>query len=190
MKTQNGFIDPVIVVSVIGTVALLGIIFIGGPQYNVWQQSLAGKAELQKAEYTRQVAVLEAQAKKDSAQQLAEAEIIRAGGIAFFIGNPFSCIFHSNYNSITKKISELNYTTRWFVPSFELFEKAFTTIPKCFSSGQYWCSGKRLELFTADVANIEIKSEDGITSYHIGKGHSTVNTMKRVYLFTSVLFDI
>ena len=34
------------------------------PQYNVWQQSMSGKAELQKAEYTRQVAVLEAQAKK------------------------------------------------------------------------------------------------------------------------------
>jgi regulator of protease activity HflC (stomatin/prohibitin superfamily) len=48
----------------------------------VWQQSLAGKAELQKAEYTRQVAVLEAQAKKDSAQQLADAEIIRAQGVA------------------------------------------------------------------------------------------------------------
>jgi len=59
-----------------------GLIFIGGPQYNVWQQSLAGKAELQKAEYTRQVAVLEAQAKKDSAQQLADAEIIRAQGVA------------------------------------------------------------------------------------------------------------
>ena len=58
------------------------IVFIGGPQYNVWQQSLAGKAELQKAEYTRQVAVLEAQAKKDSAQQLADAEIIRATGVA------------------------------------------------------------------------------------------------------------
>ena len=53
-----------------------------GPLYNVWAQSLQGKAELQKAEYTRQVAVLEAQAKKDSAQQLADAEIIRAGGVA------------------------------------------------------------------------------------------------------------
>jgi regulator of protease activity HflC (stomatin/prohibitin superfamily) len=82
MKTQNGFIDPVIALGAIGTVAIFGLIFIGGPQYNVWQQSLAGKAELQKAEYTRQVAVLEAQAKKDSAQQLAEAEIIRAGGVA------------------------------------------------------------------------------------------------------------
>ena len=82
MKQQNGFIDPAIVAISVGVIVIGGLIFIGGPEYNVWQQSLAGKAELQKAEYTRQVAVLEAQAKKDSAQQLAEAEIIRAGGVA------------------------------------------------------------------------------------------------------------
>ena len=82
MIKQNGFIDPMVAVIGIGVVVIGGLIFIGGPQYNVWQQSLAGKAELQKAEYTRQVAVLEAQAKKDSAQQLADAEIIRAQGVA------------------------------------------------------------------------------------------------------------
>ena len=82
MKQQNGFIDPVIAIGAVGAIAVLGLIFIGGPQYNVWQQSLSGKAELQKAEFTRQVAVLEAQAKKDSAQQLAEAEVIRAQGVA------------------------------------------------------------------------------------------------------------
>ena len=82
MKQQNGFINPGVALVAIGGVAIIGLIFVGGPLYNVWQQSLAGKAELQKAEYTRQVAVLEAQAKKDSAQQLAEAEIIRAGGVA------------------------------------------------------------------------------------------------------------
>jgi len=82
MKQQNGFIDPAVAAIVVGAVVVGGLIFIGGPQYNVWQQSLAGKAELNKAEYTRQVAVLEAQAKKDSAQQLADAEIIRATGVA------------------------------------------------------------------------------------------------------------
>ena len=82
MKQQNGFIDPS--VAVIGALVIIGAttLFVGGPMYNVWSQSLAGKAELQKAEYTRQVAVLEAQAKKDSAQQLADAEIIRAQGVA------------------------------------------------------------------------------------------------------------
>ena len=82
MKQQNGFIDPAIALIAVGVIVVGGVIFVGGPQYNVWQQSLAGKAELQKAEYTRQVAVLEAQAKKDSAQQLADAEIIRATGVA------------------------------------------------------------------------------------------------------------
>ena len=82
MKNQNGFIDPAVALIAVGAVVVGGLIFIGGPQYNVWQQSLAGKAELQKAEFTRQVAVLEAQAKKDSAQQLADAEIIRAQGVA------------------------------------------------------------------------------------------------------------
>jgi regulator of protease activity HflC (stomatin/prohibitin superfamily) len=82
MKNQNGFIDSGVALVAVGVVVIGGLIFIGGPQYNVWQQSLAGKAELQKAEYTRQVAVLEAQAKKDSAQQLADAEIIRAQGVA------------------------------------------------------------------------------------------------------------
>lgn len=67
---------------VFAVVTLLLLVFLGGPLYGVWQQSLSGKAELEKAEYTRKVAVLEAQAKKDSAQQLAEAEIIRARGVA------------------------------------------------------------------------------------------------------------
>jgi regulator of protease activity HflC (stomatin/prohibitin superfamily) len=63
-------------------VALIAAFLIGGPQYNVWRQSLNGKAELQKAEYTRQVAVLEAQAKLDSASKLADSEIERAKGVA------------------------------------------------------------------------------------------------------------
>ena len=70
---------------IIGASILLSLVIINavvGPIYNVWAQSLQGKAELQKAEYTRQVAVLEAQAKKDSAQQLADAEVIRASGVA------------------------------------------------------------------------------------------------------------
>lgn len=71
--------------TIIGVSFILSLFIINavvGPLYNVWAQSLQGKAELQKAEYTRQVAVLEAQAKKDSAQQLADAEVIRATGVA------------------------------------------------------------------------------------------------------------
>jgi len=82
MNKQNGFIDPAVaVVGLAGVVIIAGLAF-GLPQYGVWTKTLSGKAQLQEAEYTRQVAVLEAQAKKDSAQQLADAEIIRATGVA------------------------------------------------------------------------------------------------------------
>lgn len=52
------------------------------PRYNVWSQELIGKAELARAESNRKIAVLEAQAKKDSATMLAAAEIERAKGVA------------------------------------------------------------------------------------------------------------
>lgn len=70
------------IIAVSFVLSLMIINALVGPMYNVWAQSLQGKAELQKAEYTRQVAVLEAQAKKDSAKQLADAEVIRAQGVA------------------------------------------------------------------------------------------------------------
>jgi predicted aminopeptidase len=82
MIKQNGFIDPsVAVVGLAGVVIIAGLAF-GLPQYGVYTKSLNGKAQLMEAEYTRQTAVLEAQAKKDSAQQLADAEVIRAQGVA------------------------------------------------------------------------------------------------------------
>jgi regulator of protease activity HflC (stomatin/prohibitin superfamily) len=73
---------PVAAVLTVTGIVLGAAFLVGGPQYNVWTQSLNGKAELQKAEYTRQVAVLEAQAKMDSASKLADAEIERAKGVA------------------------------------------------------------------------------------------------------------
>jgi regulator of protease activity HflC (stomatin/prohibitin superfamily) len=79
-RNSDGFVGASLVV--LAGVVVIGGLFFVGPQYGVWQQSLAGKAELQKAEYTRQVAVLEAQAKMDSASKLAEAEVIRAEGVA------------------------------------------------------------------------------------------------------------
>lgn len=52
------------------------------PQYGVWQKELSGKAQLKEAEWNRQIAIQEAQATKESAKMLADAEIIRAEGIA------------------------------------------------------------------------------------------------------------
>ena len=59
-----------------------GFLFWFFPVYGVWQRELAGKAELAQAEYSRRIAVAEAQAKKDSAKLLAEAEVERAQGVA------------------------------------------------------------------------------------------------------------
>lgn len=68
---------------IISFVILLIILLLGGcPIYNVWQQEQSGRAELARAEQNRQIAVQEAMAKKESAKQLAEAEVIRAEGVA------------------------------------------------------------------------------------------------------------
>lgn len=51
-------------------------------KYNVWRSGLVGKAELMQADWNRQIAVREAQAKQESAISLAQAEIERAKGVA------------------------------------------------------------------------------------------------------------
>lgn len=52
------------------------------PYLGIWQQSMIGKAELARAESNRQIATCEAYAKMESAKALAQAEIIRAKGVA------------------------------------------------------------------------------------------------------------
>lgn len=54
----------------------------GCPNYSVYQQNLEGEAELARATQNRQITIQEAQAKKESAKDLAEAEVIRAEGAA------------------------------------------------------------------------------------------------------------
>lgn len=64
------------------TVILVCGVLAACPSYNVYSQRLAGEAELAKADYNRQIAVREAEAKKASASLLADAEIARAVGVA------------------------------------------------------------------------------------------------------------
>ena len=66
----------------VSIVLVIAAIIYGYPQYKVWQQRLAGQAELARAEQNRKIAIQEAEAKKESARALAEAEIIRAEGVA------------------------------------------------------------------------------------------------------------
>lgn len=68
----------IIPVSIIGIVAALA----ANPYYAVFQQRMAGKAELERAEQNRQIKVQEAKATKESAVLLAQAEIERAKGVS------------------------------------------------------------------------------------------------------------
>lgn len=72
-----------LVLSGIGMVCLFVLLGMWGcPQYNVWQQGLEGEAELARAAQNRRIKTLEAEAKKDSAKLDAEAEVVRAEGLA------------------------------------------------------------------------------------------------------------
>lgn len=57
-------------------------LFVGWAYYAVWSNEMSGKAAMAYAEQQRQVKVREAQAYKDSAQLLADAEVLRATGVA------------------------------------------------------------------------------------------------------------
>lgn len=63
-------------------IALIAIMMFGLPRYNVWQQEMAGKAEMAKAEQNRRILVEEAKAKLEAEKLNAQAEIERARGMA------------------------------------------------------------------------------------------------------------
>ncbi|MFD2430282.1 membrane protease subunit [Sphingobium scionense] len=60
---------------------LSGVLW-GCPTYNVYSKEQAGRAALAEAQSSRQIAVLEARAKLESAKMLADAEVVRAEGAA------------------------------------------------------------------------------------------------------------
>jgi regulator of protease activity HflC (stomatin/prohibitin superfamily) len=75
---EAAIIAVLVFVATTGTLASLAF----GPTYNVWASEMAGKAELAQAQYNRQIAVTEAEAKLESAKSLAAAEVERARGVA------------------------------------------------------------------------------------------------------------
>ena len=60
----------------------VALLMFGLPRYNVWQQEMAGKAEMAKAEQNRRILVEEAKAKLEAEKLNAQAEIERAKGMA------------------------------------------------------------------------------------------------------------
>jgi len=82
MDEETKYWSKLIGVVILIIVLIIAICMYIFPVYGVWQQGLSGKAKLKEAEYSRQVLIEEARAKKESAKMLAEAEIERSKGVA------------------------------------------------------------------------------------------------------------
>lgn len=72
----------IVTVFVLTGIMMVGGCMVGYPQYKVYEQRLEGEAALAKSVAEKQVAVQTALAKKEAAGMLAEAEVIRAQGVA------------------------------------------------------------------------------------------------------------
>ena len=79
-ETKNSL--TVILVLIVVIVGVLWSVSFGYQYYKVFQATQSGKAELAQAEWNRQIIVRQAQAKKDAAILEAEAEVLRAEGVA------------------------------------------------------------------------------------------------------------
>lgn len=65
-----------------GIAILIIVLMFGLPLYNVWQQEMAGKAEMAKAEQNRKILIEEAKARLEAEKLNAQAEVERARGMA------------------------------------------------------------------------------------------------------------
>ncbi|MEI2416187.1 hypothetical protein V8Z80_08380 [Orrella sp. JC864] len=78
---KHGF-DRITKAGIAATVALAILGIVTFPYVNVWQRAMSGKAQMAEAEANRQIKVREAQAARDAAELLAQAEVLRAKGVA------------------------------------------------------------------------------------------------------------
>lgn len=76
--TPTKIIVPALIIFLLVIVGLMFAL----PRYNVWQQEMAGKAEMAKAEQNRRILVEEAKARLEAEKLNAAAEIERAKGMA------------------------------------------------------------------------------------------------------------
>jgi hypothetical protein len=90
MNKQKGEGEIGMLIVVVGIALIIISIFWMWPRYNLYRARISGQAQLAESISSKQVMVQDALAKKESAQSLAEAEVIRAGGVAranLIIGN-------------------------------------------------------------------------------------------------------
>lgn len=74
--------ESIIKLSIIAASIIIAALMVGLPQYNVYSARKDGEAILAHAQSSREVAVAEAKAKMESASLLAQADTIRACGVA------------------------------------------------------------------------------------------------------------
>ena len=84
---EDFLINPVsVILSILGVLFVVVSLVWGscalGRYYDVWAQGKHGEAELARAESNRSIKTLEAKAKMESSKHMAEAEVIRARGVA------------------------------------------------------------------------------------------------------------
>lgn len=80
--SEGAGVAIIVVLIITLIVGFIGGILWLGPVYRVWRMEMNGKASLAEAQWSKKIAIEEALAKKDSAQHLADAEIVRAEGVA------------------------------------------------------------------------------------------------------------
>ncbi|GIM55728.1 hypothetical protein CAPN006_01220 [Capnocytophaga canimorsus] len=80
MKNKVPFLA--ISLGALGMITIISALMFGLPIYNVWQQEMAGKAEMAKAEQNRKILIEEAKARLEAEKLNAQAEIERARGMA------------------------------------------------------------------------------------------------------------
>jgi hypothetical protein len=82
LEASKNIAKSAIIVLAVPAIAIFLYFTFLNPYIHVWQEGMYGQAELARAEYNRQIATLEAIAKKESSKALAEAEVIRSEGVA------------------------------------------------------------------------------------------------------------
>lgn len=81
-KAESGAEALFGIITITISIGLICAIFIAWPMYNVWSKEKKGEAALKESEWSKQIAIEEAKAMKESASLLAEAEVERAKGVA------------------------------------------------------------------------------------------------------------
>jgi len=81
-NSQTGFFTTIGIMLFFFVTGMITLGMWGCPQYEVWQKGKLGEAQLSQAMQNRKIQIQEAEAKMESSKLWAQAEVIRADGVA------------------------------------------------------------------------------------------------------------